>query len=252
MSQNLHILVVDDDRRMTRTLADILLMSGHEVTEASSGPDALEKARTTPFDCVLTDIKMPEMDGVELHRRLSDVQPGLPVVLMTAYAAEELIRQGLDNGAAGIFEKPLDINNLLAFFNSLSKHRTIVIVDDDPSFCQTLDDILTHRGFKVMQIKDHHMDVDLMATDAQTILLDMKLNGVSGLELLKELRKRHPTLPVLIVTGHREEMADAIHAALEIDAYACLYKPLEIPQLLQMLTELQLKNIRGLLKDSRK
>jgi CheY-like chemotaxis protein len=70
MSQNLHILVVDDDRRMTRTLADILLMSGHEVTEASSGPDALEKARTTSFDCVLTDIKMNCIAGCPTYSRV--------------------------------------------------------------------------------------------------------------------------------------------------------------------------------------
>jgi hypothetical protein len=55
-------------------------------------------------------------------------------------------------------------------------------------------------------------------------------------------------LPVVLVTGYRQEMAAVIQGALEINAYTCLYKPLEIPSLLQMLSEVQLKHLRGLLK----
>jgi len=132
----------------------------------------------------------------------------------------------------------------------LSKNRTIVIVDDDKAFCKTLEDILYQRGFKVTQVTDPHVEVNLMTLDAQVILLDIKFNGISGVDVLKEIRKNNPTLPVLMVTGYRKEMAAAIQAALEINAYACLYKPLEIPQLLQMLTELQKKNLRSLLKST--
>jgi len=248
MNQNLRILVVDDDRRMTRTLADILVLSGYAVTEAWSGPEALEKVRAQDFDCVLTDIRMPDMDGVELHRQLRQAQPGLPVVLMTAYAANDLIRKGLDEGVAGVFDKPLDISQVLGFFTSLAKSRVVVIVDDDPVFCRTLDDILKIRGFKVTGITDPHAGVEQMASGAQVILLDLKLNGVSGVDVLKEIRKGYPTLPVILVTGHREEMATLIQGALDIEAFPCLYKPLEIPQLLQLLAEIQMKRLRGLLK----
>jgi len=250
MNQKLRILIVDDDHRMTRTLADILSLSGHEVVEAWSGPDALEKVRTADFDCVLTDIKMPDMNGVELHRELRAAQPGLPVVLMTAYASDALIRQGLDEGVVGVFDKPLDINQLLGFFTSLAKNHMVVIVDDDPVFCRTLDDVLKIRGFKVTEITDPHASVEQMASDAQVILLDLKLNGFSGADVLKEIRKTYPTLPVILITGHREEMAPLIHGALDIDAFPYLYKPLEIPHLLQMLAEIQNKHLRTLLKAS--
>lgn len=248
MNEIFRILIVDDDRRMTRTLADIFSLSGYEVTEAEFGADALEKVGKMTFDCVLSDIKMPEMDGVELHRRLREIQPGLPVVLMTAFAADELIRLGLDEGVAGVFDKPLDINYLLGFFTSLQKNHTIVIVDDDQAFCKTLDDILCLRGFKVTQITDPHVDVDSFTTNAQVILLDLKFNGINGVDVLKDIRKKNPTLPVLMVTGHRQEMAPAIEAALQINAHACLYKPLEIPKLLQILADLQKVRLRGLLK----
>jgi len=248
MEQNLHILIVDDDHRITRTLTDILNVSGYQTTEAFSGPDALEKVRLMKFDCVISDIKMPEMDGVELHRRLHEIQPGLPVMLMTAYAADILTQQGLDEGVVGVLDKPLDINHLLGFLASLSKHRLVVVVDNDKAFCKTLSDILHQRGFKVAQFTDPHVNVDLITTDAQVILLDIKFNGINGVDVLRQIRKNNPILPVMMVTGYRKEMASAIQAALEINAYTCLYKPLEIPQLLQILAELQVKQLRGLLK----
>jgi DNA-binding NtrC family response regulator len=248
MDQKLRILIVDDDQRMTRTLADIFSTTGHLPVEANSGADALEKARTQPFDCVLTDVRMPGMDGVGLHRQLRQVQPGLPVVLMTAYASDEIIRNGLDEGVVGVFDKPLDINNMLAFFTSLARHRSIVIVDDDPDFCKTLGDILRQRGFSALQISDPHTDVELMTVEAQVIRLDMKLNGFSGVDVLKQIRKHYPGLPVLMVTGYRQEMTAAIQAAMEIHAFTCLYKPLEIPTLLQTLADLQLKRLRKVIK----
>ncbi len=248
MNQKLRILIVDDDRRMTHTLADILSMAGHTAVEAASGPEALVKVRTQTFDCVLTDVRMPGMDGVELHRQLHLAQPGLPVMLMTAYAADEIIRQGLDEGVVGVFDKPLDISHLLDFFASLAKGRTITIVDNDPAFCKTLGDILQQRGFSVAQITDPHTDVEQMASHAQVILLDLKLNKITGLDVLKEIRKRYPTLPVMLLTGYRQEMSAAIQAALEINAFTCLYKPLEVPALLQTLTQLQKERLRNAIK----
>ena len=248
MDPKLRILIVDDDSRMTRTLSDIFSTTGHHPVEANSGLQALELARTQPFDCVLTDVRMPGMDGVELHRQLRQVQPGLPVVLMTAYASDEIIRKGLGEGVVGVFDKPLDISSLLGFFTSLARQRSIVVVDDDPNFCKTLADILQQRGFNVKQVCDPHAEVELITAEAQVILLDMKLNGVSGVDVLKQIRQHYPDLPVLMVTAYRQEMAAAIQAALDIHAFTCLYKPLEIPLLLQTLADLQLKRLRKVIK----
>jgi len=248
MDQKIRILIVDDDERMTRTLADIFSTTGHQPVEANSGAQALELARTQPFDCVLTDVRMPGMDGVELHRQLRQTLPGLPVMLMTAYASDEIIRKGLDEGVVGVFDKPLNISNLLGFFSSLAKQHTVVIVDDDPDFGKTLADILQLRGFGVRQISDPHADVELITSEAQIILLDLKLNDVSGVDVLKQIRQRYPDLPVLMVTAYRQEMAAAIQAALAINAFTCLYKPLEIPALLQTLADLQLKRLRKVIR----
>ena len=247
MNQKFRILIVDDDKHMTRTLADILNLAGYEAVEAASGPQALELTRTQAFDCVLTDVRMPDMNGVEFHHQLRQLQPGLPVILMTAYAADEIIRKGLEEGVVGVLDKPLDISQLLSFFGSLVKHRTIAVVDDDIAFCKTLGDILTQRGFTVMQITDPHVEVELMASESQVILLDMKLNSINGLDVLKSIRARYPSLPVVLITGYRQEMVKPIEAARQISAYTCLYKPLAIPELLETLSHIQLERLRNAL-----
>ena len=243
----LHILVVDDDRRMAKTLVNIFQVKGYEVEAAHSGPEALGKVAGGRFDCVLTDIKMPEVSGVELYRAIKARQPDLTVVLMTAYSTDKLVKEGLEEGAIAALTKPLDINALLSFFSSLGRERSIVIVDDDPQFARTLGDILRARGFAVTQITDPHGVVERLDADGQTVLLDMKLNGIGGLEVLKEIREQHPRLPVVMVTGYRQEMAQAIEVALKIGAYTCLYKPFQIEGLLQVVAEIRRQELRRVL-----
>ena len=117
MSEELRILIVDDDQRMANTLKDILSVKGYGTEVAFSGSEALGKVGKEKFDCVLTDVKMPEMNGVELYKAIKGIQPDIPVVLMTAYSADMLVKEGLEEGAIGTLAKPLDIEVLLAFFS---------------------------------------------------------------------------------------------------------------------------------------
>ena len=246
-SGGLRILIVDDDRMMARTLRDIFRVKGYQAEVAHSGSEALERVEQEPVDCVLSDIKMPGVNGVELYRAIKARRPDLPVVLMTAYSTDELVEEGVEEGIVAILTKPLDINLLLGFFCSLRRERSVAIVDDDPQFCKTLGDILRARGFSVTQMTDPHGVVERIETDVGVVLLDMRLNSINGLEVLKEIRERHSRLPVVLVTGYRAEMASAIQVALQLDAYACLYKPLQIEKLLQLLTQIQHQELSRML-----
>ena len=234
MSETLHILIVDDDRMMAKTLCDIFRVKGYQAEVANSGTEALDWVERETFDCVLSDIKMPEVNGVELYKAIKAQQPDLPVVLMTAYAADELIAEGLEEGVIAALSKPVNINLVLSFFSMLSQERPIVIVDNDANFCRTLGDILRERGFSVASKTDPDGLVDEINGE-QVILLDMQLGDTDGLTVLKAIREKYPQIPVLLVTGFREEMAPAIEAALAISAYTCFYKPLQIDELLQTL-----------------
>lgn len=250
MNPKLHILVVDDDRNMTRTLVDILEFNEYEGEQANSGREALEKVAAQSFDCVVTDVKMPDMSGAELFGKLRAIQPGLPVLFMTAYAADDLIQQGLDRGAIGVLNKPLDIQRLLSFLTSLDKEKAITIVDDDPDFCETLSNILEYRGFRTVKVTDPYTAVEEILAGAQIVLLDMRFDSITGLEVLAKIREQAPDVPVLLITGYRLEMADAIEEALDINVYACLYKPLVIPELLAILSKIRTARLKEIWGDA--
>jgi two-component system response regulator HydG len=232
MSEKLSILIVDDDRRMANTLRDIFKIQGYEAEVAYSAPEALDRVKESPFDCLLTDVKMPEMSGLELSRAVKSLQPKLPVMFMTAYSTDKLVQEGLEEGGVAVLTKPLDINLLLGLVSCLRKELSLVIVNDDPMFCKTLGDVLRSRGYVVTQVSDPHGLADKLTSEEHVVLLDMKFPDTTGLEALKELRGRYPHLAVVLVTGYGEEMAPAIEAALKINAYTCLYKPIEMEKLL--------------------
>lgn len=244
MSNKLNILVVDDDRRMAKTIVDILIVKGYAADFAYSGSEALEAIENRNYDCILTDIKMPSMNGIEFYQEVKELYPETPVLLMTAYTTNELVKQGIEEGAVGVVNKPLDISQLLFFFSALRKERTIVIIDDDPNFCQTIGDILRNRSYSVIEISDIDHILDHIESDTQVTLLDMKLDGICGLDIIPQLKEKYPDNQIVIVTGYREEMAEAINKALEFDAYACLYKPLQIDHLLNVVSEIYHQSLK--------
>ena len=250
MSQNLRILVVDDDRRMAKTLTDILKIKGYEALSVHSGNEALEKMEEALFDCVISDIKMPNVNGVELYRAIKAKQPQLLVVLMTAYSSDSLVEEGLEEGAIAVLNKPLDIALLLDFFSFIRKEQSVTIVDDDPHFCKTLGDILKERGFVVNQVTDSHGVIEQIDINRKIIIiLDIKLNDINGLNILQEIRERYPNLPVILVTAYRAEMSSAVEAALKIGAYTCLYKPFEIEKFFQLLEKIRHQELSQFLRE---
>jgi CheY-like chemotaxis protein len=118
MSETIRILVVDDNPAMAGTLADILEMKGFSVHAAASGAEALEILRKQPIDILLTDVKMPGMNGLELYRETRKAYPKLVTIFMTAYTADELIQQGMAEGVKIILDKPVDIGFLLTLFSA--------------------------------------------------------------------------------------------------------------------------------------
>jgi len=248
MTYKLTVLIVDDDRRMAYTLADILELSCYRAVQAFSAEEAVDAIAREKPDCVLTDVRMPGMNGVELFREIRKTHTDLPVVLMTAYASDDLIEQGLQQGVLGLLTKPLEIVQLLDFLAALARQRCLAVVDDDPEFCRTLADILTRRGFKVKQVSDPHAVLPSISADLQAVLLDMKLNSIDGSVVIRVLREQYPDLPVLLITGYRREMMASIEKALEMNAFACLYKPLDIPQLIFTLDALWQERLKRTLQ----
>ncbi len=109
------VLVVDDEELFLLSLVDAL--APHEarfrVVTALSGEDALELIGRLPVDLVITDVRMPGMDGVELVRQLASRHPRLPVIVMTAFSSARLLRELASCFPAAVLEKPLELEELV-------------------------------------------------------------------------------------------------------------------------------------------
>lgn len=242
------ILVVDDDRRIVKTTCDILKIKGYETIAAYTGEEGVEMVRRDPPDCVMMDIKMPGISGVDAMKQMRAIVPDLPVVLVSAYATDSNIAEAEQAGAYAVMSKPLDFHVILSFLSMLRKEESILVVDDDPAFCKTLKDILTMRGYRVETESDPAKVMNHLETDYKlAIVLDLKLGAVDGTDVLKEVRARYPTKPVVLVTGYRDEMANSIQKGRRIGAYTVLYKPLEIEDLFRLIEEIRMKKLHNLL-----
>jgi len=126
MSSSAIILVVDDDRSNRQTLRRILTKEGYEVEDASNGKEALERLRARPTALMLTDLKMPGMDGVELLRASRMVSPDTEVVLMTAYGTVETAVESMKEGAYDFLTKPLKRHDILKAVRKALEKRSLV------------------------------------------------------------------------------------------------------------------------------
>jgi DNA-binding NtrC family response regulator len=242
------ILVVDDDLRIVKTTCDILRIKGHEAIAAYSGEEGVEKVKNDPPDCVLMDIKMTGINGVEAMKQMKEIAPSLPVVLVSAYATDELMEEAMRTGAYAILSKPLNFPMILSFLSLLRKEESILVVDDDPAFCRTLKDILTLRGFNVETESEPQNVLGHLERDYKlTVVLDLKLGAVNGVDVLQDIRAKYPGKPVVLMTGYRREMGGAIEKADNIGAYTCLYKPFETDALLQLIEEIRVNKLKNVL-----
>lgn len=109
-----HILVADDERSIRLTLETGLTLNGFRVTCARTGREAVEAARASRFDAVISDVLMPDGDGLDVVRELRTVSPGVPIILITAQGSVELAVRAVSEGASDFIAKPFEIASLAA------------------------------------------------------------------------------------------------------------------------------------------
>jgi two-component system response regulator HydG len=236
------ILIVDDNQGLALSTALILEYKGYAVATAANGLEAIAMVKENSFDMIFMDIKMPLMDGVETYRRIKEIRPDAVVMMMTAYAVEDLIQQALQDGAFGILYKPLDIDKTIAIIEGArvqKKGALILVVDDDQAICTTLLNILFHKGYRVSTA---HSGEEAIAkageADHDLVFIDMKLPTINGLETYLAIREIDPGVVAVMITAYRQEMTDLVEEALRNHAYTCLYKPIEIDEMLQIIEEI--------------
>jgi len=113
-AEPVRLLLVDDEVGYLEVLSKRLSRRGFEVTAARSGAEAIRALRDRDFDLAVVDLKMEDIDGIELLKILRQMLPGLKVIMLTGHGSERAARDGLSQGAFDYLMKPVDLELLVA------------------------------------------------------------------------------------------------------------------------------------------
>jgi diguanylate cyclase (GGDEF)-like protein/PAS domain S-box-containing protein len=121
------ILIVDDDESARRSLRLIFEKKGYEVETAGTGREAIERAQGRFFNLALLDIRLPDMEGIELLAPLKEMHPDMAVILVTGYASLKTAVQALNDGASGYITKPLNVDEVLSKAGDVFEKQRLVV-----------------------------------------------------------------------------------------------------------------------------
>jgi CheY-like chemotaxis protein len=229
LTLSVRILIVDDEHNLRITLAANLELEGFEVVEADSAEAALALIERQKFDLVLSDVRMPGMNGVELFRHIHRLDPDLPVILMTAFALEGLVQEALREGVFTLLPKPFEIGHLVAALSSAARAPVLLIVDDVPNVAESTASALTEIGVRSVAVTSGKVAIDVVRRrDIDVCVIDMVMPGMSGPELIERLRVEAPDIICIAVSGYD---ADELFQRVADRVHAILRKPLDPPQL---------------------
>ena len=254
-----HLLIVDDDAD-SRTAVHIMLRTDNvHIDEAGSAEEALEKITDTAYDCVVLDLGLPGMSGLELLERLAETASGVPPVVV--YSGRDLsreenlkLRQYTDaivvKGARST-ERLLDEVSL--FLHSIQQApgrtgtgsaatgemagRRVLLVDDDMRNLFALSKVLRGWGLQVNMAQDGYKALKMLADDEapELVLMDIMMPGMDGYEAIRAIRAQPPFagLPIIALTA--KAMRGDREKCLEVGASDYLSKPIDIDKLASMM-----------------
>ena len=166
----MQVLVVEDERRMAELLRQGLEEEGHSVVVAGNGKDGLAMAESHPFDAIVLDVMLPEMDGFSVARKLRAARNQTPILMLTARDATHDVIEGLNIGADDYLVKPFSFDMLLARLRAVSRRGAI----PQPVPLQVRDLTLNPASREVMR---HGRRIALTRTEYSLLELLMRRSG---------------------------------------------------------------------------
>jgi CheY-like chemotaxis protein len=238
------ILVVDDEPGVRLMLSANLELEGFQVVKADSGESALEVAARENPDVVLTDIRMPGISGVELFRQLRVRGMKMPVVLMTAFALEDLVQGALEDGAFTVLPKPFDVGHALRTVRRAARRPTVLVVDDAPAVAESFALSLRAAGLKAKAVTSGGQALDFLTTGLVDLcILDMVMPEMDGAQLAERVRARDPAIALIAVSGH--DVPEMIRRLASLGMHTFLRKPVDARALIRSIATARGERVRA-------
>jgi CheY-like chemotaxis protein len=245
MANEIKILVVDDDHYLLDLLIETLRSIGYDTTGVLSAVEALKLIETNDYRLLITDIKMPEMDGLEFTREVKRNHPDLPVIFITGVLGSSVLRL---TDADGYLSKPFRIGQMEELIEKVLENQTdaaapdghehILVVDDDDTFRLMLMETLKLSGYRVIGASGGHEAIALLEQGGiDTVIADIRMPEMDGISLTRHIKKTWPLMPVIMITGYlsmenRQEDSEQL-------ADGFLMKPFKIESITELLESLK-------------
>lgn len=206
------IVVVDDDTDYAEIVKRTLSSMAIDIKTMSTAKEVLTFIKKNDVALAIIDIKLPDMEGFTLLKRIKKHSPGLPIIFMTAFAKHYRLEQAFKLGAHDYLEKPLLASTLIyaveralgrgkrvekKFIKKIKKHRArLLIVDDDERIRKSLEGLLSFKNFDVETIDSAIKALKILEEKTfDLVITDIKMPEMDGLEFIAKVRENHEDLP---------------------------------------------------------
>lgn len=199
----LKVLVVDDEAALLLTIAANLELEGFDVVEAAGAEHALEILRDGNFDLVLSDIRMPGMNGIDMVRALRAMGSDVPVVLMTAFTADNALRAAVEEGVFTIVTKPFEVVALAASLCEAARRPLVLVVDDERSVARSAAEALAAMGIRTTTAESGPLALErVRAGGIDVVVVDMVMPDVTGADVIEQIVGMDRSVACIGVSGH--------------------------------------------------
>jgi two-component system, NtrC family, response regulator HydG len=237
------VLLVDDNVELAENIKEILEDEGVTAEVVGSGAEALARLeQQDDVDLVITDVRMPDIDGLEVLRRIHRQWPGLPVIVMTAYDSDSVIDEAQGHGALGVLSKPLDFGRLIGIVGRVADPSApVLLVEDDRDLRVNLAEALLEDANVVPHAVGSYAAALRVAAEKRfpIAIIDARLPDGDGITLGEELRRLWGAdqVHIIYITGYAEQFRHLLDGLLETPQIRLLEKPFQPTRLLELLQD---------------
>jgi len=235
------VLLIEDDENLRELMQCVIQQEGFAAITASDGQEGLELFKKEKPHIVVTDIKMPKVDGMEVLHTVKRVSPLTEVILMTGYGSCDTVAAAVREGAADFLKKPIALDDLaeslmrskgrLSAAKEIFATPAILLAEDDRTVRETLTRVFAKERWNVLAVSDGEKALQIFnETKIDIIVADIKMPYMDGITLLREVRQRTADCEVIVITGYGDE--DTAIAAMRHGAINYIKKPINLEELI--------------------
>ena len=240
MANNL-ISIIDDDGSVCRTTRLLIESFGFRAAAFESAEKFLSSGKLEGTSCLIVDVQMPGMNGLQLQSQLAAAGCRIPIIFITAYDDKQSRQRAMQAGAVAFLDKPFTDEQLLQCirlaWNEFERElggtaNLISVIDDDESVRRTTKLLIESCGYRAAAFESAENFLSSGHLDGTSCLIvDLRMPGMNGLQLQSQLADAGCRIPIIFITAYDEK--ESRRRAMEAGAVAFLGKPFTDKQLLQ-------------------